>query len=56
VRNDAQRLADVVAAADATVDHLERGGLTDGLVPASRLNSASSGSPEAGGADSNHLS
>jgi hypothetical protein len=26
------------------------------VVPAARLNSASSGSPEAGGADSNHLS
>jgi uncharacterized protein with HEPN domain len=32
VRNDAQRLADVLAAADAIADHLERGGLTDGLV------------------------
>lgn len=32
MRNDAQRLADVLAAADAIADHLERGGLTDGLV------------------------
>jgi uncharacterized protein with HEPN domain len=32
VRNDAQRLADVLAAADAIADHLERGDLTDGLV------------------------
>jgi uncharacterized protein with HEPN domain len=32
VRNDAQRLADVLAAADAIANHLERGGLTDGLV------------------------
>lgn len=32
MRNDAQRLADVLAAADAIGDHLERGGLTDGLV------------------------
>ncbi len=32
MRNDAQRLADVLAAADAISDHLERGGLTDGLV------------------------
>jgi uncharacterized protein with HEPN domain len=32
VRNDAQRLADVLAAADAIADHLERGGLTDRLV------------------------
>ena len=32
MRNDAQRLADMLAAADAIADHLERGGLTDGLV------------------------
>ncbi len=32
MRNDAQRLADVLAAADANADHLERGGVTDGLV------------------------
>ncbi len=32
VRNDAQRLADVLAAAEAIADHLERGSLTDGLV------------------------
>lgn len=32
MRNDAQRLADVLAAADAIADHLERGSLTDGLV------------------------
>ena len=32
MRNDAQRLADVLAAAEAIADHLERGSLTDGLV------------------------
>lgn len=32
MRNDAQRLADVLAAVDAIADHLARGGLTDGLV------------------------
>jgi hypothetical protein len=32
VRNDAQRLADVLAAADAIAEHVERGGLSDGLV------------------------
>lgn len=32
MRNDAQRLADVLAAAEAIADHLVRGSLTDGLV------------------------
>ncbi len=32
MRNDAQRLVDVLAAADAIADHLGRGSLTDGLV------------------------
>ncbi len=32
MRNDAQRLADVLAAAEAIADHLERGSLIDGLV------------------------
>lgn len=31
-RHDAQRLADIVAAADAIYDHTDRGGLDDGLV------------------------
>lgn len=32
MRDDAQRLADVVAAADAIAAHLQRGDLADGLV------------------------
>lgn len=31
-RRDAERLADIVASADAIAAHLERGGLEDGLV------------------------
>lgn len=31
-RHDDQRLADILAAADAIADHLQRGGLDDGLV------------------------
>ena len=32
MRDDGQRLADVLAAAEAITAHLQRGGLTDGLV------------------------